>query len=188
MNVSLQIAVNTILILLLLVWVGYRQTTWRAVDPSRMWRMPAILAIVGLATLGDASDIVRISGIDLAVLLAELVLSFGIGALMGAISRFRLMSAEAADAYLERLERRGRTAAPVSLEARTGWAGLVLWIVLIAVRVGLDVLAVRMGSELAASTGVILLMVAANRAARVAVILARSGRFSPQPGVASGTY
>ena len=61
--------------------------------------------------------------------------------------------------------------------------GLVLWVVLIAVRVGMDALAGMAGSHLAASTGVILLMVAANRIARVGVILYRAGRISEPVGV-----
>lgn len=36
---------------LILVWVGYRQTTWRPVDAGRMWRMPLVLGLVGVAAL-----------------------------------------------------------------------------------------------------------------------------------------
>jgi len=59
------------------------------------------------------------------------------------------------------------------LESRTGWLGLVLWIVLILVRIGCDVIASQLGSTLATSIGVILVMVAANRAVRTAVFAAR---------------
>ncbi|MFT4136173.1 hypothetical protein [Microbacterium sp.] len=183
MDTPLQLIVNALLILLLLVWVGYRQTTWRAVDPTRMWRLPVILAVVGLATLSSTGSLSRVSGLDVAMLVAELLLAFAVGALMGAISRFRPMSAASLAAHRTRYGE----ATTVTLQTRTGWTGLALWIVLIAVRVGLDVVAVRMGSGLAASTGVILLMVAVNRVARVAVILARSSR-QPVQQVASGTY
>lgn len=190
MTVSPQLIVNAILILLLLVWVGYRQTTWRAVDASRMLRMPAILAIAGLAVLGSGSDLAHLSGLDVAVLLTELILSCGIGALMGLISRFRPMSSEAREAYARRGAGRSAAGTAPSLEARTGWAGLALWAALIAVRIGADVLAAHLGSALAASTGVILLLVAANRAARVLVILRRADRSAVRATapVASGTY
>lgn len=178
-----QLVIKALLILLLLVWIGYRQTTWRPVDPSGMWRMPVVLAIIGVVTLGRSAELAHLSGIDIAALLAELVVSCGIGVLMGMISKFRPMSAEAQHTYRQRR----RAAAGVELEARTGWIGLVLFFALITIRVGMDLYAVRMGSELSATTGVILLMVAANRAARVAVILARANRYVSLP-VASGSY
>ena len=53
MTLSLQLVTNAIVIVALVAFVGYRQMTWRAVDPGRMWRLPAILAIVGLVTLGS---------------------------------------------------------------------------------------------------------------------------------------
>jgi hypothetical protein len=187
MTISLQLITNAIIIVALVVWVGYRQTTWRAVDPARMWRMPLILGVIGILSLGGLPSLKSLSGaglsggkaltgIDIAVLLVELVVSLGLGAIMGAISTFRPMTREAADLYRRRNASDRRPNVDVSLEARTGWLGMVLWIVLIAVRVGMDLLAARMGSTLADSTGVILIMVAANRCARVAVILYRSSR------------
>jgi hypothetical protein len=59
------------------------------------------------------------------------------------------------------------------LESRTGWLGLALWIVMILVRIGIDAIASDMGSVLASATGVILVMVAANRLARTFVFAAR---------------
>jgi uncharacterized membrane protein len=59
------------------------------------------------------------------------------------------------------------------LETRTGWWVLALWIVMILVRIGIDVVATQMGYVLAAATGVILITVAANGLARVFVFAAR---------------
>jgi hypothetical protein len=50
---------------------------------------------------------------------------------------------------------------------------LALWIVMILVRIGIDVVATDLGSVLATTTGVILVMIAANRVARVGVLFAR---------------
>ncbi|MBN9612407.1 MAG: hypothetical protein J0H64_02890 [Actinobacteria bacterium] len=176
MTPTLQLIGNGLLIAVLLVWVGYRQTTWRVVDPARMLRLPALLGIAGIAILVNGRGTVALTGVGFAMLAIELVLSLGVGALMGAISRFRAMTPEAITAYGAGRNRRGSTGAPVSLEARTGWFGLALWIVLIAARIGIGVLAHQLGATALASTGVILLMVAANRAARVGVIIARSSR------------
>ncbi len=146
--------------ILILVWVGYRQTTWRPVDPGRMWRMPIILGVVGVASMiGTAT---AISGIDLAALAIELVISAATGAWMGAIARFRPIASTP-----DRLAR---------WETRNGWWGLALWLLVVAVRIGIDIVAVRLGAGMVTSTGVILLVLAANRLVRVAVILSRAER------------
>ena len=61
-------------------------------------------------------------------------------------------------------------------DSRTGVLGMVLWVLVIAVRVGVDALASTAGSHLATATGVIFLVFAANRAARTAVFSARLDR------------
>ncbi|WP_240977274.1 hypothetical protein [Planctomonas sp. JC2975] len=179
MSLSIQLVTNVVIIIAVLVFVGYRQLTWRAIDAGRMWRMPVILGIVGLATLGGTTKPQAITGVDIAVLLVELVISLGLGALMGMMATIRPLTADGVSLYRQAHanDRRPSTSV-VTLETRTGWMGMALWVVLIAVRVGVDVLAGMAGSTLAASTGVILLMVAANRLARVAVILSRASRIS----------
>jgi hypothetical protein len=176
-SLSIQLVTNAILIVALVVWVGYRQLTWRAVDPGRMWRMPIILAIAGVATLGSMTGLKSVSAVDIAVLLGELVISLGLGAVMGAIATLRPLTADGIRLYRETHanDRRPSTSL-VTFETRTGWLGIVLWVALIGIRIGIDVLAGMAGSHLAASTGVILLMVAANRLARVAVIVYRTAR------------
>lgn len=177
MSPSLQLVVNAILIVALVVWVGYRQLTWRAVDPARMWRVPAVLGIVGLATLGGMTNPGALTGVDIGVLLGELVVSLALGVAMGVIATIRPLTADGIRLYRESHanDRRPITSA-VTMQTRTGWFGIALWVALIAIRIGVDALAGMAGSHLAASTGVMLLMVAANRAARVGVILYRAGR------------
>ncbi|GAB3392961.1 hypothetical protein GCM10027568_21170 [Humibacter soli] len=176
---SIQLVTNAIVIIALVIWVGYRQMTWRAVDPGRMWRLPAVLAIVGIITIGSMTKVSAITGVDIGVLLVEVVVSLGIGALMGAIATIRPLTDDGVRLYQQaHANDRRPGSALVTLETRTGWLGMLLWVVFIVVRVGVDFLATAAGSALAASTGVILLMVAANRIARVGVILYRANRLA----------
>ncbi|MDP5226257.1 MULTISPECIES: hypothetical protein [Arthrobacter] len=161
---SLQMIGNVLLALALIGWIGYRQMTWRPVAISTMWRMPLIMGVVGVAMLMQTASPSALTPLDLGVLVAELVISLGIGAWMGALAHFRPLSAPRPV---------GRNGAMATLESRTGALGLLLWVLVIAVRVGLDVLASMAGSQVAASTGAILLMLAANRAARTFVFAQR---------------
>ncbi|WP_158865681.1 hypothetical protein [Leifsonia sp. AG29] len=172
---TVQLLANAILIVLLLAWVGYRQLTWRPVAVSRLWRFPAVLAAVGAIVLVQEAKPVPLTPLDLAAIAGELLLSLAVGAWMGRIAAFRPLPEPI------RMGPDGRDVAVY--ESRTGGWGLALWIVVIAVRVGVDLLASAAGSHLVASTGVIFLLFAANRAARAAVSVARLDRHA---AVASG--
>jgi hypothetical protein len=176
MNVNLQYALDAVLGLAAIAWICYRQMTWRVVDPARMWRGPLIFAIVGAGIIVTGPRTVTLNASEIALLAVELVVSLGIGAAMGAIAHFRRIAPERAAAYYARraVSRRGGDAGPVEYESRTSWVGLLLWVALIAVRVGLAALTSHsMGTESTAMTGVIFLVLAANRAARVAVLAFR---------------
>ena len=165
---TVQTLTNAILILLLIGWVGYRQMTWRPVSIAKMWRFPAIMSVVGVVLIVQQVKPSALTPLDIAVVAGELVLSLGVGAWMGAIAHFR---------PLESPVQLGSDARYVAAyESRTGVLGLVLWVLVIAVRVGVDVLASAAGLHLVTATGVILLVFAANRAARTAVFAARLDR------------
>jgi hypothetical protein len=165
---TLQTLGNAILILVLIGWIGVRQMTWRPVVVSRMWRTPMILAVVGAVLLVQQVKPATITPLDIAVLAGELVLSLGVGAWMGRIAHVRPFAQPVAA---------GRDGRDVALyESRTGAWGLALWLLVVAVRVGVDVVAAHAGSHLAMATGVILLVFAANRVARTAVFAARLDR------------
>jgi hypothetical protein len=175
MNIS---TVSDILIALaVLCWIIYRQFTWQLVNPSRLWRMPIIIAIVGLAMLAQTKSITDVSPVDLLILAGELALSLGLGAFMGTLAKFRTRAQRASDI-------RQRRGVPVDFdpsitvtESRTGGLGAALWIVLIVVRIGIELLTAHyFPSALLASTGTILLVIAANRAARALVVSTRMER------------
>jgi hypothetical protein len=169
---DLQLIGNILIGVILLGWIAYRQTTWRPVSIGQMWRMPLVLGIVGVVMVVQSRAVVN--GVDLAFLVIELIVSVGVGAWMGSLAHFRRL-AEPRPV----LSRSGVQTGVAEFETRTGWLGLALWLLMIALRVGLDVLAGHLGAHVVTSTGVILLMLAANRAARIALIGARVGRLAP---------
>src|SRR4051794_2162007 len=145
-------------VLLGLVIVGMlmaRQIRWRAFDPSRAFRLPLLLALVGLIPLVRSAA--TATTVDLSFLLLELVLAAGVGLAMGRLTTFRR-----------------DPAAPGTLQVRTGWFGASLWLVLIAVRLGVDAVADSLGAHLLTSTGVILIVIAASRATRSVIVLGRA--------------
>jgi hypothetical protein len=167
---DIQIIGNVLLAIAILVVVAYRQTTWRPAVPAVLWRAPLIMGVVGVFLLVQQHTV--LIGMDSAVLVVELVVSLGVGAWMGAIARFRaLADARGAQAPLAPAQ-----GAQAQFESRTGWWGLALWLVVIAVRVGIDVVATGLGAHAVTTTGVIVLLLAANRLARALVIGARVER------------
>ncbi|MCU1529201.1 MAG: hypothetical protein JWP75_2964 [Frondihabitans sp.] len=153
---SVQLLTNVVIGLALVGFVAARQLRWRRVDRTTVWKMPAVLGIIGLFSLGSASKGLTIHSVDIVLIGVELVISIGTGLLMGRLTTFR--TAQTPDA-------RGRL-----IEARTGGVGAALWIVLIVVRIGIDVIGGYMGAQLLTATGVILLSVAINRAAAALVL------------------
>ncbi|KQO63659.1 hypothetical protein [Curtobacterium sp. Leaf261] len=152
---TVQTIADIVIGLALVGFLMYRQATWQFLDAARIWRMPVILGAIGVITIAKSSG-GPITSMDVAFLGAEVVLSVAVGLLMGNIAHFRVAA---------RPDDKGR-----SLQTRTGGLGAVLWIVLIAVRVGMDVVGAGLGVHLLSSTGMILVMIAVNRAARALVL------------------
>ncbi|WP_434769800.1 hypothetical protein [Curtobacterium flaccumfaciens] len=151
---SVQLLANVLIGLALVGLLAYRQATWRFLDPARIWRGPLVMAIVGVVVLAQTTTTVTTT--DVVFLGLEALLTVGVGLAMGAMTRFRTVTTPHA---------KGRT-----LQSRTGWLGAALWLVLIAARIGLDVLGGHLGAHLLTSTGTILLVLALNRAARALVV------------------
>lgn len=151
---SVQLVANILIGIALVVFLGYRQATWQYLDPTRIWRTPLVMAIVGVVVLAQTKATVTTT--DVVFLGIEALITVGVGLTMGSITRFRTVGTP---------DSKGRT-----IQSRTGWLGAALWVVLIAVRIGLDVLGGHLGAHLLTSTGTILLVLALNRAARALVI------------------
>lgn len=158
----------------LVVYICWRQLTWTAVNVARMWRMPLIFGLIGVGTLFTSGSKQALTGTDLGLLAIELAVAVVTGALMGWIAQFRPISEKALAAW--RTSRRGGEGPEPTVESRTGWVGIVLWVVLVAVRVGLGLWGHSMGSALAESSGVILLVIAVNRGVRTLVFSMRHDR------------
>src|SRR4051812_10728756 len=126
---SLQLIAGVLLGVLIVGLLMARQLRWRTFDPARVFRLPLVLGALGLLDLARTPSPARVSPVDLTFLLLELALAAAVGALMGRLTMFR---------------RDPR--APDRLQSRTGGPGAALWLVLIAVRVGGDVLAEQVGS------------------------------------------
>lgn len=162
---SVQLLANILIGIALVAFLGYRQATWQYLDPTRIWRTPLVMAVVGVVVLTRTRS--TITTTDVVFLTIEALVTIGVGLTMGSITRFRTVGTP---------DRKGRT-----IQSRTGALGAVLWIVLIAVRIGLDVLGGHLGAHLLTSTGTILLVLALNRAARALVIDGRIPRGDRRP-------
>lgn len=167
---------DIVIALAVLCWIIYRQLTWQVISPTNVWRMPVIIAIVGVIMLAQTKGLTSVAPVDVLILAGELVLALGIGAGMGFMARFRSRPQTAAD--IKRKDGIQVHDPNVTvIESRTGGWGAALWIVMIALRIGIELLANHyFPSALLASTGTILLVVAANRAARALVVTTRMDR------------
>jgi hypothetical protein len=158
-----QTIVNALIVIVLVGWIASRQLRWRPVVVGRMWRMPILFGVIGIFLTATQSKGATLTTFDIAVLAIELVIALGVGAIMGRIAQFRP------------LPRNAQPDAP-EYESRTGWVGMVLWVVMIGIRVGIDIWASGAGATIVTSTGIILLVLAANRLARTGVFAARVAR------------
>jgi hypothetical protein len=152
-------SVELLIGLLVIAYICSRQLTWRPVDPARMWKLPLILGAAGVASLARQTGAVHPA--DVVILGLSAVFALLSGALMGRIARFRPSPSD-----------------PRLMESRTGGLGIAIWAGLVAVRIALDVAGHRMGSDLAFSSGSILLVLALNRTAGALVVSARQPRRS----------
>jgi hypothetical protein len=151
---SVQLVADVLIGIALVAFLAYRQATWRYLDPARIWRGPLVMGIIGVVLLVQTTA--TITSTDVVFLGIEALVTIGVGLTTGRITRFRTVGTP---------DEKGRT-----LQSRTGWLGAGLWIVLVVVRVGLDVVGGHLGAHLLTSTGTVLLVLALNRAARAVVL------------------
>ena len=65
---NFETVINALIILALIGFIGVRQMTWRPVVVGKMWRLPIILAAVGLFTMSSQAKGEKITSFDIAVL------------------------------------------------------------------------------------------------------------------------
>ena len=168
---DIQTLMNIAVGIVVVVWIGGRQLRWRPVTQRSTWTIPLLLTAGGIVLLANEVKPAAFTALGLGFLAIELALSVAIGSVMGVIAGFRRIDESTAAS----LARRGDPAP--EWETRTGWVGMVLWIVLIGVRIGLDFLGERLGAgELLIATGTILFVVGINRLTRSAVLSYRLSR------------
>lgn len=148
----LAIAVLALAVVALLI---QRQLRWTRFEAARALRLPVVLGVLGLVEVATAVQTGPPTPTDLVLLAAELAVALSVGAGMGRLTVFR-PSPSAMGAW----------------QTRTGWLGAGLWLVLVAVRVGISAVGPELGAHVATTSGVLLLLLAGTRG--TAALVARS--------------
>jgi len=136
----------------IVAYVIGRQLIGEPLRGKRVVLLPVILTVLGLANLGGKSH--HVQPVDVACLVSGAIVVAGIGLMQG-----RAMHLES---------RNG------SLWGQMPPKGLWLWVLLIAARVVMIVIAKGVHAEVAASSATILLMLGINRLAQAAVVVPRA--------------
>ena len=139
-----------------------RQFQWRSADLHRMLRLPAIVVALGVVLTATQLRTGFAWAPGDGVIVGEFALVAVTGTIMGTVTRFRRRTGD--------------------LQYRLTPAGLWLWLLFIAIRVGSFVLAADLGAQLADATGIILLSFGVNRLAAVIVVRRRIEQARIDPG------
>ncbi len=133
-------------------------------------KIGAILSLIAVFNL--ALYPIPLTGGDLGAFLLELTVGAGAGVLQARVAHFRPITPGAANRLLARSSIRGREVP--QLESRPGGTGLLIWVCLLAVRVGIGAYAAAHGLELVTSVWAIYLVIGANRIANGAILSRRT--------------
>jgi hypothetical protein len=176
-TMTVQNIADIVIALAVVGWVIYRQLTWQAVRIGRLWRTPLIFAVVGVVMLAQTNSLKAVTPVDLSILVGELLISLALGAAMGRMAAFRTRPQRASDVTSRHGVVGSFNPSATVTETRTGGLGAALWVVLIAIRIGIElVVSHYFNSPLLESTGTILFVLAANRVARAFVVANRMER------------
>lgn len=154
----------------------YRELRWNPYEDRDDWRAVAVIALIGSISLVRTAR-ADVDATDIALVAAALAIAATAGGLSARAAGFRPLT-PATRTRLEGRPRRGRGAqravAIPRLEVRTGWVGVVLWVIALAGRYTIEAVAESVESPLAESAGLGLLVVATTEAVRVLVLRRRS--------------
>ncbi len=156
------IAAEAVIILGLLVMLVRQQVKGQYMDRRRLWGTPIILAVVGAIYIPLTVNGFVAADALLATL--DVIVAVGVGLGLGALTTTHVANSP---------DRRGRL-----ILIRSGWKGGALWIVFIAVRLGLQPLASAVNAHFINSVGVILILIAVARATMAVVVAPRLARAS----------
>ncbi|MDN5616996.1 hypothetical protein AB0Y14_10145 [Rothia sp. HC945] len=161
------------LLVALIAWICLRQFLWSPVRPQRSMKIGMILGIIAVANLVHSP--IPAKGGDLGILAIELVAGAACGLWQAKLAEVRPIS----DKTIARLEARARrkeeplTDLPEQ-ESRAGVQGLIIWLVLLGLRLGLGIFGSVHGYDLMSSMWPTYLVIAANRIANGAVSARRT--------------
>jgi hypothetical protein len=154
--------VQALIVVAVLVLVVGRRFTPRPIDGDRRrWPLPIVLAVIGvvnLVQLGHRTPPVKLTGTDLAFLIAGGLISVVLGALRGFTVRIYTRDGQLVQRYSV------LTAA--------------LWIATIAVRLGMDLGAPSLGVAKAVASASLLLMFGVSLLGESLAVTARLGSFA----------
>ena len=152
--VSIIIAVEFVLILVLIVGLIVRTVKGQYMDQRRLWGTPIILAATGVIYI--PFTVHALVAADVLLVIIELIVSVLVGWGLGALTTTQIAAVP---------DRRGRY-----LQIRSGWKGGALWTLFIAIRLGMQPVASVMHAQLITSPGVVLILVATARAVMAMVV------------------
>lgn len=159
--------------LAVILWLGLRQTAWTPVNPSGTLRMPLILTAAGAILLFTGQQEEQLTATGLGMLVIELVVGAAVGAAIGLIAHLRPITNQAPAAHVVGRHPERETPA---FEARNGIWGLLLWLAMIAGRLGFMFWIGSTGVAIVSAPAAIILLLGVNRLSRSAVVLIRAGR------------
>lgn len=142
---------DTLLITVGILFLIVRRFFWREIEPTKLFRFP--LLMIGLGATWAVWDVINgatFGLVSLGVMGLEALLVFGTGLVMGLMTQFRQRSGQISYRLLP--------------------AGVLLWLVFLAVRIGSFILADKLGFHLLDTTGAILVSFGINRLAAALVI------------------
>lgn len=150
------------------VFISVRQLGWQQVNLAKMMKMPLILAAISVFTAVKTISLATFShvgALDILIIGAEVIVAIVGGVVMGNLAQIATI--------------KGQTS------SRLRPAGLAVWFAFIASRIGFDVLAHAVGAHLAASTTLIMFMIAIVKGVQAVTM---SGRVSRHEATARSEY
>ncbi|MBM9469288.1 hypothetical protein [Nakamurella leprariae] len=152
-----------VLVAALVVFLLGQQLFWSRLDLHRPWLLPVILAVVGILLMSLRPF--PTAPLDLIASGILFVVAFLTGIAMAAITQFRAAVSPPPSRKID--------TQVGQLDERTGWGGVAMLTILVVARVALSIVLKNDGARYLSTSGILLLLFAANRVAYVIAIRPR---------------